>query len=104
MFAKKSPFDRALFYCSSSAFILKITTFFYKICDILVKTEYYIMYYKFFGGILMKKCECNLLARAFIPWQKWPEEIYDFERGLMIGTIFPCLNQPMCEYEWGETR
>ena len=52
----------------------------------------------------MQNCECKVLARAYIQQQKWSEEIYDLERGLMTGTIFPCLNQPMCDYEWGETR
>lgn len=48
--------------------------------------------------------ECNpMLAHAYIPRQEWPDETYDLERGLMVGTIFPCLNQPMCDYEWGET-
>ena len=49
--------------------------------------------------------ECNpMLAHAYIPFQEWPEETYDLERGLAAGTIFPCLNQPMSEYEWGETK
>ena len=49
--------------------------------------------------------ECSpMLAHAYIPRQEWPDETYDLERGLMVGTIFPCLNQPMCDYEWGETK
>ncbi len=49
--------------------------------------------------------ECNpMLAHAYIPKQEWPEVIYDLEKGLETGTIFPCLNQPVCEYEWGETK
>lgn len=52
----------------------------------------------------MDKCECGLLARAFVQWQEWSDDIYDLERGLVAGTIFPCLNQPMSDYEWGETK
>lgn len=49
--------------------------------------------------------ECNpLLAHAYIPVQDWPEETYDNERSLIVGTIFPCLNQEICKYEWGETK
>ena len=50
-----------------------------------------------------KNCEF-WLAHAFIPTQEWPEKTYDLETALEVGTIFPCLNQPVCEYEWGETR
>ena len=52
----------------------------------------------------MEQCDCKLLAHAFIINQTWSDDIYDLDRGLMAGTIFPCLNQPMCDYEWGETR
>lgn len=52
----------------------------------------------------MDKCECKMLARAYIIRQNWPDKLYDLDRGLMVGTIFPCLNQPMCDYEWGETK
>ena len=53
----------------------------------------------------MFNTECNpMLAHAYIPMQQWPDETYDLERSLTVGTIFPCLNQPMCEYEWGETK
>lgn len=49
--------------------------------------------------------ECNpMLAHAYIPVQEWPDETYDLEESLIAGTIFPCLNQPICEYEWGETK
>ena len=49
--------------------------------------------------------ECDpMLAHAYIPVQLWPDETYDLERSLIVGTIFPCLNQPICEYEWGETK
>lgn len=49
--------------------------------------------------------ECDpMLAHAYIPFQEWPDKTYDLEDALTAGTIFPCLNQPMCEYEWGETK
>lgn len=49
--------------------------------------------------------ECDpMLAHAYIPFQEWPKETYDLERALIVGTIFPCLNQEICEYEWGETK
>lgn len=51
----------------------------------------------------MQNCECMVLARAYIVNQKWPEELYDLKCALINGTVFPCLNQPMCDYEWGET-
>ncbi|MBQ6907404.1 MAG: spore coat associated protein CotJA [Clostridia bacterium] len=45
--------------------------------------------------------ECNMqLAHAYVPCQVWPSEIYDLEQSLIVGTIFPCLNQPKSEYEW----
>lgn len=53
----------------------------------------------------MFNTECNsMLAHAYIHIQQWPDETYDLERSLNVGTIFPCLNQPICEYEWGETK
>ncbi len=55
--------------------------------------------------IIMYFEECNqMLAHAYIPQQKWTDETYDLERALIVGTIFPCLNQEICEYEWGETK
>ena len=39
------------------------------------------------------------LAFAYIMYQEWSDELYDLKRGLMAGTIFPQLNQPMSEYE-----
>jgi len=44
------------------------------------------------------------LAFAYIPFQQWPDELYDLEKALQAGTIFPELNQPVCLYEAGETR
>ena len=35
-------------------------------------------------------------AMAYVPWQKWTE-IYDLNKGFMLGTIFPCLNKPFNE-------
>ena len=52
----------------------------------------------------MEKCDCGLLARAFVQWQEWSDDIYCLEDGLMAGTIFPCLNQPVSDYEWGEVK
>ena len=39
------------------------------------------------------------LAFAYVPFQQWPDKLYDLKEGLDIGTIFGELNQPMCEYE-----
>lgn len=50
-----------------------------------------------------KECD-TWLAHAYISQQEWQNEIYNLENGLAFGTIFPCLNQPICEYEWGETK
>ena len=44
------------------------------------------------------------LAHAYIPRQEWNENLYNLDEALKNGTIFPCLNQPICEYEWGETK
>ncbi|OQB13879.1 MAG: Spore coat associated protein JA (CotJA) [Firmicutes bacterium ADurb.Bin193] len=44
--------------------------------------------------------EKPVLAHAYVPFQAWPEKIYDLEMGLDVGTIFPELNQPMSWYEW----
>ena len=43
------------------------------------------------------------LAHAYIPIQEWSDKIYDLDNALNAGTIFPSLDQPICEYEWGET-
>ncbi len=42
----------------------------------------------------------KMLAHAYIPIQVWSESLYDLEQGLLAGTIFPCLNQPITDYEW----
>ena len=39
------------------------------------------------------------LAFAYIMYQDWSDELYDLKRGLVVGTIFPELNQPMSEYD-----
>jgi len=33
------------------------------------------------------------IAMCYVPWQKW-ESIFDVEKGLDCGTIFPCLYKP----------
>lgn len=33
------------------------------------------------------------LAMAYVPWQHW-NEIYELDKGLSVGTIFPELNKP----------
>ncbi|PXV96253.1 spore coat associated protein JA (CotJA) [Lachnotalea glycerini] len=33
------------------------------------------------------------LAMCYVPWQHW-DKIYDLEKGLECGTIFPELNKP----------
>jgi len=33
------------------------------------------------------------VAMAYVPWQNW-HTVYDLERGLSCGTIFPELNKP----------
>ncbi|MDE5781284.1 MAG: spore coat associated protein CotJA [Lachnospiraceae bacterium] len=33
------------------------------------------------------------LAMAYVPWQSW-KDIYDFDKGFCIGTIFSELNKP----------
>ncbi|MBO7208861.1 MAG: spore coat associated protein CotJA [Clostridia bacterium] len=48
--------------------------------------------------------ENPILGFAYVPFQKWPDNLYDLEQGLMYGTIFPELNQPVSMYEVGETR
>lgn len=33
------------------------------------------------------------VAMAYVPWQHW-NTVYDLERGMACGTIFPELNKP----------
>lgn len=33
------------------------------------------------------------VAMAYVPWQQW-NTLYDLEKGLETGTIFPELNRP----------
>ncbi|MDE6960350.1 MAG: spore coat associated protein CotJA [Lachnospiraceae bacterium] len=33
------------------------------------------------------------VAMAYVPWQRW-HTVYDLEKGLSTGTIFPELNKP----------
>ncbi len=33
------------------------------------------------------------LGMAYVPWQTWGD-VYDLNRGLHAGTIFPCLDKP----------
>ncbi|MBA4686009.1 MAG: spore coat associated protein CotJA [Candidatus Galacturonibacter soehngenii] len=33
------------------------------------------------------------LAVCYVPWQHW-NKIYDLDKGLEVGTIFPELNKP----------
>lgn len=33
------------------------------------------------------------VAMAYVPWQHW-HTVYDLEKGLSYGTIFPELNKP----------
>jgi hypothetical protein len=42
--------------------------------------------------------ENPMLAQAYVPFQVWPKELYDLQKGLSEGTIFPELNQPY--YKW----
>ncbi|MDO4746525.1 MAG: spore coat associated protein CotJA [Bacillota bacterium] len=37
--------------------------------------------------------ECMRIAMTYVPMQRW-EKIYDFDKGLKAGTIFPCLHLP----------
>lgn len=43
------------------------------------------------------------LAMAYVPWQKW-QQPYNYEQGLMEGTIFPDLNLPFLGYQGGMKR
>lgn len=33
------------------------------------------------------------VAMAYVPWQNW-YSVYDLEKGLAVGTIFPELDKP----------
>lgn len=33
------------------------------------------------------------VAMAYIPFQQW-DEVYSADKGLSVGTMFPCLNLP----------
>lgn len=43
------------------------------------------------------------LAMAYVPWQKW-QQPYDFDKSLMVGTIFPDLDLPFLGYQGGMKR
>lgn len=38
-------------------------------------------------------CNKVSLGMGYIPWQTW-DNVYDLNRGLQAGTIFPCLDKP----------
>ena len=38
-------------------------------------------------------CDNWAIAMAYVPWQTWGD-VYDLNRGLHAGTIFPCLDKP----------
>ena len=39
-------------------------------------------------------CLVNVpLGMEYVPWQTWGD-LYDLNRGLHAGTIFPCLDKP----------
>ena len=43
----------------------------------------------------MSSCQDFALAMAYVPWQHF-EHVYEPDRALQIGTIFPELNKPFC--------
>ncbi|MDR0406104.1 MAG: spore coat associated protein CotJA [Clostridiales bacterium] len=43
--------------------------------------------------------ENPLPAQAYVPYQTWPEQLYDLDKGLSAGTVFPALDQPASWYE-----
>lgn len=55
------------------------------------------------GNFNQRPCGCSerthsdmsgkSLAMAYVPWQSW-KDIYDFDKGFCIGTIFSELNKP----------
>lgn len=38
-------------------------------------------------------CENQVVAMAYVPWQNF-YKVYEPEKALMVGTIFPELNKP----------
>lgn len=40
-----------------------------------------------------KDCENQVVAMAYVPWQNF-YKVYEPEKALMVGTIFPELNKP----------
>lgn len=54
--------------------------------------------YQRFSGMRSSAPSYNWLedypvAMAYVPWQNW-NRVYDLERGLRTGTIFPELDKP----------
>lgn len=45
------------------------------------------------NGFLRGNMENYPVAMAYVPWQQW-YSVYDLEKGLDTGTIFPELNKP----------
>lgn len=33
------------------------------------------------------------IGMGYVPWQKW-DNVYDLNKGMCAGTIFPCLDKP----------
>jgi len=49
-------------------------------------------------NVTLYKCisvEDMPLAMAYVPWQQW-KTVYDLNKALKIGTIFPELDLPFC--------
>jgi len=40
------------------------------------------------------------VAMAYVPWQQWGM-VYELEKALCVGTIFPELNKPFCGVRGG---
>ena len=38
-------------------------------------------------------CKDQVVAMAYVPWQNF-HKVYEQEKALMVGTIFPELNKP----------
>jgi hypothetical protein len=49
-------------------------------------------------NVILDKCDSideMPLAMAYVPWQKW-KSVYDLNKALKVGTIFPELDLPFC--------
>lgn len=55
------------------------------------------------GRVPQTDCGCVnpwVVAMAYVPWQTW-NQVYELQKALCTGTIFPDLDKPFCGVRGG---